>query len=160
MSNICHRCTGALVKISRIEAEIHVFEGTSDLTNPIAIGLVFSNGAMMRIRCAGDGESVIVDYEKLEEPGNWGEYGAGDVSSLAEHVPPSCFGSEIEDFSDVFCCGSLVGIAMRLEGDLTLCVWNYGDELYYGEVAKMTAQDWGDPLSYLRPRAEARPVNS
>jgi len=147
------------MKIARIEAEVHVFEGSSDLINPIAVGFTFSDGAMMRIRGAADGESVIVDYERLEEPANWGEFGAGDVASLAEHVPPSCFGSEIEDFSDVFCCGLLVGIAVRL-GELTLCVWNYGDELYYGDIAKMIAQDWGDPLSYHRPRAALRPVNS
>lgn len=115
---------------------------------------------MVRIRGAGDGESVIVADEKLEEPANCSEFGARDVTSLTEHVPPRCFGSEIEGFSDVFCCGRLVGIAVRLEGDLTLCVWNYGDELYYGEVAKMLAQDWRDPLSYLRPGAAVRPVNS
>lgn len=141
------------MRISRIEAEVHVFEGMSDLANPLAIGLVFSDGAMLRISCAGDGESVIVDGDKLREPANGGEFGALELSSLAEHVPPGCFGTEIEDFSDVFSCGRFVGIAVQL-GDLTLCVWNYGDELYYGDVAMMLAQDWGEEdLPSLRRRA-------
>lgn len=136
---------------------MHVFEGTSDLVNPIAISLAFSDGSTVRIRGASDGESVILDDEKLQEPANWGELGGFEVSSLAEYVPPGVFGSEISGFYDVLCEGHVVGIAVQVEGGVTLCVWNYGDELYYGEAAGMLAQDWGDALPHLRPRAAGRP---
>ncbi|WP_395449906.1 hypothetical protein ACHMW7_08910 [Aminobacter sp. UC22_36] len=152
-----------MMKIVRVEAEVHVFEGASDLTNPIAIGIAFSDGSMARIRCSGDGESVTVDNEALQGPANWGEFGGAELCSLADHVAPGIFGAEIVAVFDIVDGhgvdghgvdgrGHFIGVALHNESDVMFCVWNYGDELHYGEAAKLLAQDW-EALPGFQPRA-------
>ena len=145
----------SMMKIVRVEAEVHVFEGAAEITNPMAVGIAFSDGSMSRIRCAGDGESVSVDHEALEGAANWGEFGGSELCSLAEHVAPGVFGAEIVDAFDIVDGhGHFIGVALHNENNVVFCVWNYGDELHYGESAKLLTQDW-EALPGFQPRAGA-----
>ncbi|TSD87868.1 hypothetical protein FFK22_015535 [Mycobacterium sp. KBS0706] len=131
------------MKLISITANLHSFKGELNWTDPTRVRLVFSDGKSLRVRVASDGESVILDDLPLDEPFDMGEYGRVEVHDFHNGVDPLLLSSEIATLNAILDGdGRMIGLAVqRIEG-IAFCLWNYGDELHYGEFGALLAYDW------------------
>lgn len=135
------------MKIRLISADLFSFEGNLDWTNPVAIRIELSNNFAIRVRCSGDGESVIADDQALEGPVDMAEFGKIEIHQLIDHIDEAILSSEIATVNEVLGGNSsVVGLAFINNETTMLCIWNYGDELHYGDFTAMAEQDWGAAL--------------
>lgn len=135
------------MKIRSISADLFAFEGKLDWTNPVVIRIELSNDFAIRVSCAGDGESLIADDQALEGPVDMEGFGKIEVRQLADHIDEAILSSEIDTVNEILDRNScVVGLAFVNNETTMLCIWNYGDELHYGNFATMAEQDWGTAL--------------
>ncbi|XAZ21776.1 hypothetical protein LVY75_23485 [Sinorhizobium sp. B11] len=123
------------------------FDGNVDRANPVAIRVELSNNSAIRIRGSSDGESITVDDQPLEGPADMAELGKIEVQQLTDHFDDAILGCEIVTVNEVLDGNNIaVGLAFNSSETIVLCIWNYGDELHYGNFATMAQQDWGATL--------------
>ncbi|NLR98076.1 hypothetical protein HGP17_14770 [Rhizobium sp. P38BS-XIX] len=135
------------MKIRSITANLFSFEGDLDWTNPVAIRVEFSNNFVVRVRCSSDGESVIADQHALDGLTNMDEFGRIEVHYLTDRIDKVILRSDIVSVNEVLDeNNSVVGLAFIDDHETRLCIWNYGDELHYGNFTTMAGQDWGAAL--------------
>ena len=135
------------MQIRLISADLFCSDGHPDWKHPIAIHIAFSNGMTIRLRGASDGESVTVDGEPLDGVTDMAEWGKIETHVLTERFDNPVLASEISTVNKILDCeNTVVGMALVSNARPILCVWNYGDELHYGDAAAMTAQDWDLPI--------------
>jgi hypothetical protein len=133
------------MKIKSISAALYGFDGELDWVSPISIRIEFSDNFGIRIRCAGDGESIAMDDQSLAGPVNMEEAGRIEVHPLNDRCNLPASADDIDtvkhilDDHDV-----IVGLALMSNDSPILCLWNYGDELRYGSFANMLEFDWRD----------------
>ncbi|MBX5227575.1 hypothetical protein HJC06_14285 [Rhizobium sp. NLR9b] len=135
------------MKIRSISADLFSFEGNLDWTNPVAIRIELSNKFAIRVRCSSDGESLIADNQALEGPVDMAGFGKIEVHQLTDHIDEAILSSEIATLNEILDGNnSVVGLAFIHNETTMLCIWNYGDELHYGNFATMVKQQWGAAL--------------
>lgn len=139
------------MKIRSICADLFSFEGDLDWTNPIAIRVELSSNCVVRVRCSSDGESIIADELALDSPVDMEQFGKIEVHPLTDRIDEVILRSDIAMVNEVLDGSNcVVGLAFISEPETTLCIWNYGDELHYGNFTAMAAQDWGSALRLSR----------
>jgi hypothetical protein len=135
------------MKIRSITANLFSFEGDLDWANPVAIRVELSNNFVIRVRCSGDGESVVTDQDALDGPTDMEEFGKIEVHYLTDRISKVILRSDIVSVNEVLDeNNSVVGLAFINDHETTLCIWNYGDKLHYGSFTAMAGQDWGAAL--------------
>ncbi len=114
------------------EASIYVdSDGIEDLAMPLSVTLRFDNSYSIQLRCAADGESLLLEHPRHEEEysmGDWGSVKNSElvrlpvIGNLAGDVVSNC-GGVCDEF------GRLVGLALEAvtAGRVYLVV--LGDEL-------------------------------
>lgn len=139
------------MKIRSICAELFGFKGELDWTNPVAIRVELRSNYVVRVRCSSDGESIIADEHALDDPVDMEQFGKIEVHSLTNRIDEVILRSDIAMVNEVLDGNNcVVGLAFISEPETTLCIWNYGDELHYGNFTAMSAQDWGSALRLSR----------
>jgi len=132
------------MKLISITANLHSFNGELNWTDPTRVRLAFSDGRSLRVRVATDGESIVLDDLPLDEPFDMGQYGRVEVHDFHNRIEPLLLDSEIATLNAIHDGnGRMIGLAVqRIEG-IAFCLWNYGDELHYGDFGGLLTHDWG-----------------
>lgn len=139
-------------KIKAILGELHRFEGQLNWQNPIALRLEYEDGTSIRVRGASDGESIALDRLPLE-PFNLDENTQFEVHDLSDRFDPKLREREAGTPTLVRDArGTAVGLALPLTGETPLCIWNYGDDLYWGGYDELLGFEWSEDVDEEKPR--------
>lgn len=135
------------MKIRSICADLFGFDSGLHWDDPIAIRIEFSNALAVRLRCASDGESLVIDDKQLDGPVDMAEAGWGETCDLACRLDDTVIAAEVTSLNRVL-DGNNIAVALTLLSDHKpiFCVWNWGDQLHYGSFDTMAALDWGAVL--------------
>lgn len=132
------------MRLISITANLHSFNGALDWRSPTRVRLAFSDGSAVRVRVDGDGESVILDDLPLDAPFDMGQYGRIEAHDLCNQVDPLLLESEIATLNAIHSVDDrIIGLAVQRNEGIAFCLWNYGDDLYYGNFDEFLAYDWG-----------------
>lgn len=143
------------MKIRSVHADLFGFDGVLDWDDPIAIRIEFANDLAIRLRCASDGESLVIDDQQLDGPVDMAEAGRSETRDLAHRLDDTIIAAEITSLNKIFDGNRLaVGLTLLSDDEPVFCVWNWGDQLHYGSFAAMAVLDWGavlriSPNSYV-----------
>jgi len=143
------------MKLAAILAEFHEFEGKWDWHRPIGVRLEFADAPPIRIELVSDGESMRVDSLPLEGPLDMGEYGATFIHDVSDRFAPELRGADV-CVKGIAAGGTpLAGVALVRQGQVALCLWNWGDELLWGEWDVICRCDWDGAAPRLVPLPES-----
>jgi len=133
------------MKIKAISAELFGFEDDLDWTHPVSVCVKFSDDTAIRLRCASDGESIVMDDPPVSDPIDMAECGRIEVHDLSDRLDIPFLTSDIQAVDQILDENDVrVGVALMSDDGPILCFWNYGDELGYGSFASMADEhDWG-----------------
>lgn len=133
------------MKIRLISADLFSFDEVLDWKHPMSVRIEFSDNVAIRIRGASDGASIVVDDHPLNDPVDMAEYGKTEIHDLTERLGICTSSPDIVAVNKIIDANNIVvGLALLSVDGPVLCVWNYGDELYYGSFAEMVEYDWGE----------------
>jgi hypothetical protein len=131
------------MKLNAVEAELHVFHGEVKWATPIRLAISFADGSRLRLSGAGDGETLLVDRERLEPPLDMEEYGRTATFDVTDRLDPTLRSAVIGDPIAIRRpSDQLVGLALPRENGEAFCVWIDGDEFHSGSEGDLKRHDW------------------
>jgi hypothetical protein len=130
------------MKITAVDAELHVFEEQVNWDQPIRLAVRFEDGSHLRLRCSGDGDKLIADRLPLEEPFDMGEAGRTEIFEFTDRLDARLRGARADHLMAIIDAGQLIGFAVRLTGEEHFCFWVHDDEFYWGSETALKNDHW------------------
>ena len=131
------------MRLNSISANRHIFDGQAN-GKPLRLLLSFDSGRTLRLGVAGDGATMAADGGLLDPPIDMGEYGQTDIADVAQSLFPRLCSCELHDVQALTSNGVRVGVKLNLVGAEPFHFWVDGDELHWGDEAKLRKHDWLD----------------
>ncbi len=130
------------MKITSVDAELHVFEEQVNWDQPIRLAMRFEDGSHLRLKRSGDGDMLIGDWLPLEEPCDMGEAGRTEIFEFTDRLDERLRGAQADDLMAINDAGRLIGIAVPLRHDEPFCFWVHDDEFYWGSEMALKNDFW------------------
>ncbi|MBV8687930.1 MAG: hypothetical protein JOZ90_17050 [Alphaproteobacteria bacterium] len=119
------------MKLLRVLAELHVFEGRVNRAQPLRLGLELDEGRFLRVR-ERRGDHVGFDDGPLQ-PADLGEGGSVEVHDISLRLGPELAGSDLERITTVEDGeGHTIGLALWGSEGVPFYIWIEDDEFQWG----------------------------
>jgi hypothetical protein len=130
------------MKITAVDAELHVFDEEVNWTQPIRLSLKFEDGSHLRLGHSGNGDRLVIDRLPLEKPLDMGEAGRTEIIDFTNRLDDRLRGVPSDALTAIKDAGQLIGFAVRYEAGELFCFWVHDDEFYWGSEATLKNDHW------------------